>query len=133
MGVFPTTCRLLYLISSYAPPDTTRWIREQSTSVFIYEGIVNSVLDYDYAPKSEHVQGALLFINVSQEGMDDLVDLREAGMLNMILLSTYQHNVRHPSMTISHISSLLLPYPPLLPCPSTEGMDAELCHCRCCR
>jgi hypothetical protein len=61
--------------------------------VLIYEGIVNGVFDYDYAPKSEHVQGTLLFLNVSQEGMDDLADLREAGMLHVLLLSTYQHNV----------------------------------------
>ena len=113
----PTSCRLLYLISSYAPPDTSRWVREQSTNVLIYEGIVTNIFDYDYAPKSEHVQGSLLFINVSQEGEDDLVDLREAGMINMMLLSTYQHNVRRRSMTNFHqtcsLHSLVLPFPVL--------------------
>ena len=57
------------------------WIRELPLLVLVYEGIVrNAVFDYDYAPKSEKIFGACpRYLNVSEEGRDDLDDLRELG------------------------------------------------------
>jgi hypothetical protein len=49
--------KLLYLVSKYAKCSLTAeekegWIRKNSLLVLIYEGIVEGVFDYDYAPQS---------------------------------------------------------------------------------
>jgi len=63
--------------------------------VLIYEGIVNGVFDYDYAPAPDIVGGKRVYMNISQEGRDDLDDLREGGMLYSLKLSSkkYQSTV----------------------------------------
>jgi hypothetical protein len=88
--------KLLYLLHKYAKAaeqrgDTEGWIREIHLSVLIYEGITAEVLDYDYAPQSVLV-GAKppkrVWMNISQEGRDDIDDLREHGFINGLKLAT---------------------------------------------
>ena len=85
--------KLLYLLGKYARcaeniGDNEGWIREVHLSVLVYEGIVAEVLDYDYAPQSVLVGTKRVWMNVSQEGRDDIDDLREAGMINGLKLAT---------------------------------------------
>jgi hypothetical protein len=79
--------RLLYLISRYT--SESRWIREWPLLVLIFEGIQAGVFSYDYAPDAVTIMGRILFMNISQEGRDDMDDLREAGLLQSLKLTTY--------------------------------------------
>jgi hypothetical protein len=80
-----------------------RWLRGLPLLVLIYEGIVAKAFDYDYAPFSEvrarHVSSCLpvilkvlghrrVYVNISQEGRDDIDDLREMGILDGLKVST---------------------------------------------
>jgi len=98
--------RLLYLISLYnrqsndAANDpegnaSNVWVRKVPLMVLIYEGIVAGIFDYDYAPAPDIVDGKRVYMNISQEGRDDLDDLRETGMLYGLKLSSkkYQSTV----------------------------------------
>jgi len=101
--------RLLYLISLYntqqvGPEDKNAdqdgqdkniWVRRVPLMVLVYEGIVAGIFDYDYAPAPDIVDGKRVYMNISQEGRDDLDDLREAGMLYGLKLSSkkYQSTV----------------------------------------
>ena len=85
--------KLLYMISRYAecaatPDDDETWIRNNSLMVLMYEGIVKEVFDYDYAPMSLLVGRKRLWLNITQEGKDDLDDLREGELLNALKLSS---------------------------------------------
>ena len=85
--------KLLYLISRYAecassPEEREGWIRKNSILVLMYEGIVDGVFDYDYAPQSVLVGRKRLWLNITQEGKDDIDDLREGGLLNGLKLSS---------------------------------------------
>lgn len=85
--------KLLYLISRYAecassPDQREGWIRKNSILVLMYEGIVDGVFDYDYAPISVMVGRNRLWLNITQEGKDDIDDLREGGLLNGLKLSS---------------------------------------------
>ena len=79
--------RLLYLISKYT--SSSRWLRELPLLVLIFEGVQGGVFTYDYAPDAVTVSGAIVFMNVSQEGRDDVDDLREAGLLASLKLSAH--------------------------------------------
>ncbi len=46
------------------------------------------MLDYDYAPASELVEGRRKYFNMSQEGRSDVDLLREEEMLNGLKLSS---------------------------------------------
>ena len=88
--------KLLYLISKYSHCAQTvhekeRWIRKLPMLVLIYEGIVQKVFDYDYAPASEVVETTRVYLNVSQEGKDDLDDLVEGKLVKGLRLSTKEH------------------------------------------
>ena len=48
--------------------------------VLLYEGIVQRVFEYDYAPASEVVETARVYLNVTQEGNYDLDDLVEGKL-----------------------------------------------------
>jgi hypothetical protein len=63
-------------------------VRTQPMLVLIYEGIITDVFDYDYAPQAERVKGKRIYINISQEGRDDLDDLREGGFLYALKLTS---------------------------------------------
>ena len=51
-------------------------------------GIVARVLDYDYAPSSEIVEGRRMYFNFSQEGASDLDFLREEELINGLKVMT---------------------------------------------
>ena len=103
--------RLLYMCKQYTVDDESagkkdRWVRTQPMLVLIYEGIIDEVFDYDYAPQAERVKGKRIYINISQEGRDDLDDLREAGYLYALKLTSESYQ----SSTVSPPT----PYPRLL-------------------
>eukprot|EP01047_Picozoa_sp_COSAG01_P015358 COSAG01_NODE_768_length_13739_cov_6.271334_18_plen_267_part_00 len=79
--------RLLYLISKYTTQ--TRWVRELPLLVLIFEGIRAGIFTYDYAPAAVTVCGRIVFMNISQEGRDDVDDLREAGLLASLKLTAH--------------------------------------------
>ena len=88
--------KLLYLISKYSHCAQTvhekeRWIRKLPMLVLIYEGIVQRVFEYDYAPASEVVETTRVYLNVTQEGKDDLDDLVEGRLVKGLRLSTKEH------------------------------------------
>jgi WD repeat-containing protein 35 len=81
------------MISRYAEcaataDDDETWIRKNSLLVLMYEGIVEGVFDYDYAPMSLLVGRKRLWLNITQEGKDDIDDLRQGGLLNGLKLSS---------------------------------------------
>jgi hypothetical protein len=85
--------KLLYLISKYAKCSLTAeekegWIRKNSLLVLIYEGIVAGVFDYDYAPVSAMVGTKRVWLNISQEGKDDIDDVRQGNLINGLKLSS---------------------------------------------
>jgi hypothetical protein len=88
--------KLLYLISKYSHcaqsvHEKERWIRKLPMLVLIYEGIVQRVFEYDYAPASEVVETTRVYLNVTQEGKDDLDDLVEGKLVRGLRLSTKEH------------------------------------------
>ncbi len=89
--------RLLYLISLYSKPSKDEkqnaiWIREMPLRVMMHEGIERKVFDWDYAPASVMMSDGRRFVNISQEGEDDLNDLRELGLTDALKLSTSRHH-----------------------------------------
>ena len=105
----PETLKLLYLMyvytsDSFITKNTTTtttmsrtkkgsWMRQLPILVLIYEGIVRGVFDYDYAPQGECVYGgARMYLNISEEGRDDLDDLRELDMLKALKVTSEQYN-----------------------------------------
>ena len=88
--------KLVYLISRYSHyaqtvHDKERWIRKLPLLVLIYEGVVQKVFEYDYAPTSEVIEMRRVYINISQEGKDDLDDLTEGKLIKGLRLSTKEH------------------------------------------
>ena len=57
-------------------------------SLTLTVGIVARVLDYDYAPSSEIVEGRRMYFNFSQEGASDLDFLREEELINGLKVMT---------------------------------------------
>jgi WD repeat-containing protein 35 len=54
----------------------------------MYECIVAGVLDYDYAPCSLMIGTQRVWMNITQEGKDDIDDLREGGLVNGLKLAS---------------------------------------------
>ena len=120
--------KVLYLISKYAsqsqgPEQRETWVRLTPLLVLIFEGIQAGVLKFDYAPKVVHLYdngdntvrsaGSDLFsasggqyifrrMNISQEGKCVLDDLREAGLVNALKMST---DVRQPTTALQASTS----------------------------
>eukprot|EP00276_Gloeochaete_wittrockiana_P004270 CAMPEP_0184664376 /NCGR_PEP_ID=MMETSP0308-20130426/52494_1 /TAXON_ID=38269 /ORGANISM="Gloeochaete witrockiana, Strain SAG 46.84" /LENGTH=776 /DNA_ID=CAMNT_0027107733 /DNA_START=154 /DNA_END=2481 /DNA_ORIENTATION=- len=64
------------------------WIGRLPLLVLIYEGISMGVFpDYDYSPQSEYVGQRRVYLNISQEGKDDIDDCLEMGFLVCLKLS----------------------------------------------
>ena len=82
---------MVYLYSEAARGDN-RWVRETPLLVLMYEGICEEIFDYDYAPASVKVGRRRVYMNVTQEGRDDLDDLREAGLLLSLKLTNNLNN-----------------------------------------
>lgn len=86
--------RLLHLIAEYTKENDKYGelaIKDLPLKALIYYGIIKGVLDYDYAPMSIMYMENRRYLNVSQEGEDDLNDLRDLGLLNKIRLGTKRH------------------------------------------
>ena len=85
--------RLLFMIAQYSKPSQSEgekalWIRQTSLRALMFEGIRKKVFDWDYAPASVMTADGRRFMNISQEGEDDLNDLREMGLITSLKLST---------------------------------------------
>ncbi len=86
--------KLLYLLSLYTRPAGSRaesevWIKTTALQALILHLIDRGVFTgYDYAPQTSSYLGLRRYVNVSQEGMDDLADLREAKLVQRLKLST---------------------------------------------
>eukprot|EP01043_Picozoa_sp_COSAG02_P055967 COSAG02_NODE_6568_length_3488_cov_45.570670_1_plen_255_part_10 len=85
---------LLHMVYLYSEGQSgeNRWVRETPLLVLMYEGICEEVFDYDYAPASVKVGRRRVYMNVTQEGRDDLDDLREAGLLLSLKLTNNLNN-----------------------------------------
>ena len=99
--------KLLYLISKYlhfvqTAQDKEQWVRKLPLLVLVYEGIVQKVFDYDYAPASRSVEHKRVYLNITQEGTDDLDDLVESKLVKGLRLATKEHQ----SVTAYQISPL---------------------------
>lgn len=87
--------RLLYLIAEYSKLDGKYGvlsIKELPVKTLIFKGIIENIFDYDYAPQSLMYIDNRRYLNISQEGVDDLEDLRELGFIQKIRLATKRHN-----------------------------------------
>jgi len=92
-GLTENQIRLLYMLSLYTQRATNRddkgeWIRKPAVLVLLYEGIMASVLDYDYAPMSECIDNRRVYLNITQEGKSDLEYLREEELTNGLQVSS---------------------------------------------
>ncbi len=90
--------RLMYLIGTYtqiANQDVDReyWFKDGPLLAAIYDLTVEGVFEtYDYAATSVLcLDGYRRFMNISREGVDDLNDLRELGLLEHLKISTTQY------------------------------------------
>ena len=86
--------RLLFVIAEYTKEGDKYGeliIKELPLKAIIFKGIIDKVFDYDYAPISQMYIESRRYLNISQEGEDDLNDLREIGLLNKIRLATKKH------------------------------------------
>ena len=73
---------------------STRFVHRTPLLVYIYEGILLDIFDsYDFYPGSEMsgVCKGVLNMNLSTEGVDDLSDLQEMGLLLRLKLGTKDH------------------------------------------
>lgn len=79
--------KMVYMISRYShkarsPEEKERWIRKTQLLVLIFEGIKAKSFNYDYAPQIEMIETKHVYMNISQEGKDDIDDLREADLIS---------------------------------------------------
>lgn len=80
-----------FFLRSYAPQtelESGRGIRRLALCVLIYEAIRANVFGYDFAPASVVYNARRLFLNLSQEGLDDLDDLVKGGLIDVVRLSS---------------------------------------------
>ncbi|NHI94035.1 MAG: hypothetical protein EAX96_16215 [Candidatus Lokiarchaeota archaeon] len=96
--------KILYLISKYSNViensyhemelDTAElFIKELPLMCLIYEAIVRKAIDYDYAPQSILITNFRMNANISQEGVDDVNDMRELGLIEKLQLTTKHHTI----------------------------------------
>ncbi len=86
--------RLLILINTYTAPrddGSPVWLKDLPLRAMMYDGIVKKVFDWDYSPTSVFVLGKRRFINISQEGEHDLIELREAGLVDKLRITAADH------------------------------------------
>ena len=89
--------KLLYMIHQYSYSSSEQqndecWIRRVPVLVLLYEGIVSQVFDYDYAPSLEVFQANRVYMNITQEGKDDIDDLRQQGMIEALTLASSEYD-----------------------------------------
>lgn len=92
--------KLLFLIGSYAHEaqevnNREYWFKDGPLLAAMYELTVRGVFEtYDYAAMSILcLDGYRRFMNISREGLDDLNDLRELGLINHLKISTTQYGI----------------------------------------
>jgi len=91
------TKRLLILIDRFSEPAHTRddreiWIKKIPLAALINRGLrMGTFKDYDTAPMLVDYKGSTRFANISKEGEDDVVDLREMGLVERLKLATSHH------------------------------------------
>ena len=61
--------------------ESFRWVRELAVLIYTYEGVVMGIFDYDYAPAPFKVASKRMYLNISQDGKDDVTDLRERNLV----------------------------------------------------
>ena len=93
----PDSKRLLILIDRFSEPAKTRdesetWIKKIPLNSLISRGIRTGIFkEYDTAPILVDYMGSRRFANISKEGEDDVVDLREMGLVERLKLATSHH------------------------------------------
>jgi len=89
--------RLLLLISKFSKPADTReeeetWIKRIFLMVLVNRGIrMKLFLEYDFAPMLVEYMGNMRYANISRGGIDDVIDLREQGLVDRLKLATSHH------------------------------------------
>jgi len=86
--------RLLYLIGLYTEINGQvgkQWIKDLSLKAVLIKGVRAKVFDWDYAPSSVMYMGTRKIINVSQEGQNDLNNLRIFRLISRLRLGTIRH------------------------------------------
>jgi len=126
--------KLYYLISRYSSTTSPGkqgevWLKELPLRVFMFEGIVNKVFEgYDYSPLSVELPGGRRYLNISQEGEDDIADLRELGLIACLKLSTTTYITVNAYRIISEKADLVVPedfkaqVDKLITCPKCGGL-----------
>ena len=95
--------RLLFLISIYTSTSNVNvfpnvqenneiWVRKTQLLVILYECIRSGALNYDYAPMAETMGAKRVWLNVTQEGVDDLDDMVQAGLLCSLRMSSKKYD-----------------------------------------
>lgn len=95
--------RLLFLVSVYTADanrdafpglaeDSELWVRKTQLLVLIYECIRAGALNYDYAPLAETMGSKRVWLNISQEGVDDLDDMCQVGFLSSMKMSSTKYS-----------------------------------------
>lgn len=93
----PDMKRLLILIDRFSEPAHTRyeketWIKKIPLSALINRGIRTGTFEeYDAAPQLVDYMGVTRFANISNEGADDVAELREMGLVERLKLATSHH------------------------------------------
>ena len=93
----PDLKRLLILIDRFSEPAHTRndkekWIKKIPLSALINKGIRKGTFEeYDAAPQRVDYMGSTRFANISNEGADDVAELREMGLVERLKLATSHH------------------------------------------
>ena len=64
------------------------YIRQVPLYVMLYEGVTHQVLDYDYSPRLEKFGTTYLYLNISREATSDIELLRQAGLVDMLMVTT---------------------------------------------
>ena len=73
--------KLLHMIWLYTAASSNTWVKRIHIVTMIYEGILQGCFDYDFAPSGESDGLRRIFLNVSQDGVDDVDDLLEGNLL----------------------------------------------------
>ena len=88
--------KLLYMIHHYSFVGTENdgecWIRRVPVLVLLYEGIISQVFDYDYAPSLEVFGANRVYLNITQEGKNDIDALREKGLIEALTLASSEYD-----------------------------------------
>ena len=86
--------RLLYLIGLYTEVNGQigqQWLKDLSLKGLLVKGVRDKIFNWDYAPASVMYMGTRKIINITQEGQNDLNELRICGLIGRLRLGTSRH------------------------------------------